>query len=234
MIDYIKTDEKKLIANIKDGCEEAFKSVYIYYYKRLCVYILNFTGDRDLTEDIVQDTFFKLWNHRETLRVDCSLSGYLYRITYNNFIDACREKKKQDNQLENLRVHVLSNLLDDDDLFNQRLQKVKSAIDQLPPRCKEIFLLNKQSGMRYKEIAEHLGLSVKTVENQIGKALNIIRQKIDNKIDIMLLMIFGHDIDFFKRKCRLGKERIFNQRTQKERLLGTRINPQEGSKKIVW
>lgn len=192
MTEYTRAHERHLIEAINAGDEHALKLVYLHFYEKLCIYILNFSADRDLAEDVVQDTFLKLWNSRHNLRSDGALSAYLYKITYNNFIDNYRKTKQLDEELENIRLVTLTELLDDanEDLFNQRLDKVKKAIEQLPPRCKEIFLMNKEKGMRYKEIAKALDLSVKTVENQIGKALQLLRAN-TNLTLIGLLMVLS-------------------------------------------
>lgn len=191
MTDFSKADETDLLKAIHAGEESALKSIYANYYQKLCVYILNFTTDRNLVEDVVQDTFLKLWNKRETLRADGSLNAYLYKVTYNNFIDNYRKTKRLDEELDNIRLASLAELLDDDheEIFSQRLKKVKDAIEQLPTRCKEIFLMNKEKGMRYQQIADELNISVKTVENQIGKALQLLRTNI--YLIIVIILLFG-------------------------------------------
>lgn len=192
MTDYSKADEINLLQAIHAGEESALKSIYTNYYQKLCIYILNFTTDQNLVEDVVQDTFLKLWNKRENLRTDGSLNAYLYKVTYNNFIDNYRKTKRLDEEMDNIKLASLAELLDEDheEIFSQRLQKVKEAIEQLPSRCKEIFLMNKEQGMRYQQIADELGISVKTVENQIGKALQAIRANIYLIIAI-ILTLFG-------------------------------------------
>jgi RNA polymerase sigma-70 factor (ECF subfamily) len=177
MAGYSKADEINLIKAIHAGDENALKTIYRYYYQKLCVYMLNFTTDRNLAEDVVQDTFLKFWDKRASLKLDGSISAYLYRITHNNFIDNYRKAKRWDQELENFRLASLSQLIDDDneDLFDQRLVMVQEAIAQLPERCKEIFLMSKEKGLRYQQIADELDISIKTVENQIGKALQLIR-----------------------------------------------------------
>ncbi|WAC41629.1 RNA polymerase sigma factor [Pedobacter sp. SL55] len=191
MTDYSKADEINLIKAIHAGEESALKSIYSNYYQKLCIYILNFTTDRNLVEDVVQDTFLKLWNNREILRSNGSLNAYLYKITYNNFIDNYRKTKRLDQELDNIRLASLAELLDEDheEVFSQRLQKVKEAIAQLPARCKEIFLMNKEKGMRYQQIADELDISVKTVENQIGKALQAIRAHVYLIVLIILTLL---------------------------------------------
>lgn len=189
MANSTKVNEKSLMAAIKAGNEDAFKTVYLHYYERLCIYILNFTPDRSIAEDVAQDTFLKLWNKRQTLRLDGSLNGYLYRLAYNKFIDICRKNKNLSNDLDAVRLESLSELLEEDEgVFDQKLKQVTLAIESLPPRCKEIFLLSKQSGLRYKDIAEQLGISAKTVEKQIAKALKTIRSKIDATLFTLFLL----------------------------------------------
>ena len=190
MSDSTKINEKRLIADIKAGKKAAYKSVYLKYYERLCIYVLNYTQDRNLAEDIVQDTFLSLWTKRSTLRVDGSLNGYLYRLTYNKLVDVFRKNKKHDNELETLRNETLGDLMEDyEDVYTKKLAQVEKAIDTLPPRCKEVFLLNKMDGMRYKEIADHLGISLKTVENQIGKALASIRKHLSALMIALFLLL---------------------------------------------
>ncbi|MEW2923076.1 RNA polymerase sigma-70 factor [Muricauda sp. ANG21] len=188
MSNFKEIGEKKLITALKNGDEDAFKKVYLHYYERLCVYILNFTTNRDLAQDIVQDTFLKLWNKKENLRTDGSLNSYLYKITYTNFIDTHRKDKKLLDELEEIRLNALTPLVEDHDLFEQRLKNVKLAIEKLPPRRKQIFMMNKQSGMRYKEIADQLDISIKTVENQIGKALSSIRKSIKSSMYSLFIL----------------------------------------------
>lgn len=180
MAGYSKADEINLIKAIHAGDENALKTIYHHYYQKLCVYMLNFTTDRSLAEDVVQDTFLKFWDKRASLKINGSISAYLYRITHNNFIDNYRKAKRWDQELENFKLASLSQLIDDDneDLFDQRLLMVQKAIAQLPERCKEIFLMSKEKGLRYQQIAEELDISIKTVENQIGKALQLIRKQV--------------------------------------------------------
>ena len=190
MSDQTKFNEENLIKAIKCGDDWAYKYVYLKYYDRLCIYILNFTQDRTLAEDIVQDTFLTLWIKKETLQLDRSLNGYLYKLAYNKFVDIYRKTKKMDSQLENIRREALIELLENnDDTYYKKLSMVEHAIEELPTRCKEIFILNKINGLRYKEIAEKLGISTKTVENQIGKALSFIRKQIDTTL-LNLFMFF--------------------------------------------
>ncbi|MBC9796557.1 RNA polymerase sigma factor [Sinomicrobium weinanense] len=188
-MEYFPENETKSISDIRAGSEAAYRSVYLYYYDRLCVYVLNFTSDREVAEDVVQEVFLKLWTRRKELKPEGSLNGYLYTLAYHEFVNAFRQNKQRDKELEAFRLKSLSELLEgNEDAFQRKLEQVKKAIEELPPRCKEIFILNKQHGMRHKEIAAQLDISVKTVENQVGKAMAQLRKKVTSD-SLMLLFL---------------------------------------------
>lgn len=188
-MEYFPENETKSISEIRSGSEAAYRSVYLYYYERLCVYVLNFTSNREVAEDVVQEVFLKLWTRRKQLRPEGSLNGYLYTLTYHEFVNTCRKNKQRDKELEAFRLRSLSELLEsNEEVFQQKLERIKKAIEELPPRCREIFILNKLHGMRHKEIAKRLDISVKTVENQIGKAMSQLRKRVAS--DSLMLLFF--------------------------------------------
>lgn len=200
-MNYSAENEKNMIASIKTGDEMAYKAVYLYFYERLCIYVLNFTTARTIAEDIVQEVLLKLWTKRESLRSDGSLSGYLYLLARNQYIDFYRKKRHFNEKLEALRFESLAELVEvNEDQFEKQLKKVENAIEELPPRCKEIFMMSKLHDMRYREIAEKLDISTKTVENQIGKALSSIRKKVGSKLMTILF--------FFQKRFFEGKKEI--------------------------
>lgn len=177
-----KQNIAQLIARIQAGDEDAFEEVYLYFHRRLCVYILNFTADRSIAEDVAQETLFKFWKSRRKLRPDTNPGALLYRIAYNEFVDVHRKNKWTSPLLETARLESIADLVDDEnELFVQRYEQVKKAIDALPPRSREVFILSKQHGLRYKDIAEKLNISIKTVEVHMGKAYKLIRQKVLGK-----------------------------------------------------
>lgn len=188
-MEYFPENETKSISAIRSGSEAAYRSVYLYYYERLCIYVLNFTSDRVVAEDVVQEVFLKLWTRRQQLKPDGSLNGYLYTLAYNEYINIYRKNRQRDRELEVFRLKSLSELLEgNEEAYQEKLSRVKKAIEELPPRCKEVFLLNKQHGLRHKEIAKRLDISVKTVENQVGKAMTQLRKKVTS--DSLMLLFF--------------------------------------------
>jgi RNA polymerase sigma-70 factor (ECF subfamily) len=178
----------------KKGEKNAFKALYNMYFDKLFVYINSYTNDRSLTQDIVQDTFVKVWNNKEIFDIKQSLGGYLYKTAYHTFIDNYRKVQKNHKLLDTLAYKRMNDLIEEDkDEKDKKIKKIKEAIEKLPPKCKEIFLLSKYQGYKYNEIAEHLNISPKTVEAQMGRAFLIIRKEIkdDDCLNLFLCFYMG-------------------------------------------
>ena len=107
--------------------------------------------------------------------INSSLKNYLFKSCHNQFLQLIRREKIQFDALDKIRWDVISETTLEDDLYDFRMEKLMSLIDQLPPRCKEIFVQNKLEKKKYKEIAMEMGISIKTVENQMSKALHFLR-----------------------------------------------------------
>lgn len=165
-------------AALKKGDSKAFQLLFEKHYKDLFAFINFYTNDEDQSKDIIQETFVKLWNKRETIKEEMSVLAFLHRIAYNIFIDNYRKNKREKASLDTFAYDRLMTLLEEDETEkNKRIVKVKKAIEELPPRCKEVFEMSKFRGYKYAEIAESLDISVKTVEVQMGKAFTYIRNK---------------------------------------------------------
>ncbi|MGB3464709.1 MAG: RNA polymerase sigma-70 factor [Cyclobacteriaceae bacterium] len=173
------TEENEIVRKIIEGEEKAFEIVFNKYYKRLCAYAARFVYTDDTAEEVVQEVFVRFWEKSETLKPDSSLAAYLYRSVYNTCLNLIKHEKVKDSYRDYVRNFMddqsdeLKNAEEQEELFKQ----VVGAIDELPPRCSEIFKLSRFEGLKYQEIAEHLGISLKTVEVQMGKALRVLREK---------------------------------------------------------
>lgn len=187
---YHFINESKCINDIKTGDRDAFKHAFDHFYNKLCNYTTNFTLDFDKAEDIVQAVFISFWNNREHIVITTSLKSYLYKSCYYKYIDTYRKGKRIDQKLEHYRYQKLIELEQKESGPKQkRLKVLNQAIQELPPKCKEIFILSKFEGLKYQEIADYLGISKKTVENQIGKAYTFLREKCKlNTIQVLLLL----------------------------------------------
>lgn len=143
-------------------------------YRPLCLYALHYLQDTDLAEDMVQECFTTLW---EKIRQGFSITNrraYLYMAVRNRCLDHLRRKGVQ---TESLKPHDTYGIIEEDDAEQRSAIEARlwTAIDSLPEKCRQIFLMSKRDGLKYEEIAEELGLSVNTVRNQISKALNTLK-----------------------------------------------------------
>lgn len=181
---------KKLLTRLKKGNTKAYKEIYKCFYGELCVYVFNFTNNQMVAEDIVQDVLMKLWDNRADLNIHTSLKSYLYKAAYFKFIDHYKKKKMINEKLETVRYNLLNEIMIEKSSEDEtRVLHLRKAIDTLPDRCKEIFILSKYEGYQYKEIAAYLGLSPKTVENQVGKAFAILKGIL--KVSLVYLVVDG-------------------------------------------
>lgn len=186
------SDNSILINALKIGEAKAYLFLVDTYHHKLCVYAYGLTHDRDMAEDLVQNVFIRIWNKRDKLNPDFSIIGFLYKSVYNEFIDQYR-KQKQTVPLEKKYIEALSSIVEDEDehYLERIIKLVKTEIQNLPPKCKETFLLSKEEGLTNIEIAEYKKISIKTVEAHISKAFSILRNKIGQKIDSILFILFG-------------------------------------------
>jgi RNA polymerase sigma-70 factor (ECF subfamily) len=181
-------DDRPMIQAIIKGDTTAFKTLFEKYYQPLVAYITTFTNDIHLSEDLGQQALITLWNRRSSLNVNKSTKSFLYTIAYNAYIDHYRKQKRRDSFIDNLRLQALQEgILEDTELMDARIAKLKTIVEQLPPRCREILELNKLDGLPYKAIAETLGISLKTVESQMRIAYQKIRKGFEG--DPMFLII---------------------------------------------
>lgn len=164
--------------------EKQFQHLFKLHYEPLCLFVMNYVKDKDQAEDIVQAVFSSLWSKKDRLDWGDKITHYLYKAAKNNALDHIR-KHKHETRVEDAFFDDISaeGSFSKDSIESIQLILVKKAIQTLPPRCREVFTLQKMSGMTYKEIAEDMGISVKTVENQMIKALAMIREFYTNHKD---------------------------------------------------
>lgn len=201
-IDEVKSDrptvmisgEELFVFNrMVEGDKEAFRFFFEKYYSDLCNLVNLYLHDPVMSEEIVQDIFIYLWEKKENIRIESSLKSYLLRASKNRSLNYIRNKKiKLDiysrlNDFDKGTIEMPDSVLDS----NQLREIINTAIDSLPGRCREIYILGKEKNMSYKEISEELGISVKTVEVQMGKALKKLREQLRPYYnDIFVLFLF--------------------------------------------
>jgi RNA polymerase sigma-70 factor (ECF subfamily) len=173
-----------LVEKIRHGDKYAFEILFNQYYSKLCLFSNTYLNSLDLAHDVVQDVFIKIWDNRESFYIKQSLKAYLYQAVRNQSINSL-QKNKRKQKLENRfqkRIEILKSVNEiDQPIFSteELTEKVWKLVDELPERRRTIFTLYRKHGLSYKEIAEVLGIARKTVENQMGKSLQFLRDKLD-------------------------------------------------------
>lgn len=181
--------QEEVIKGIKEGDKKAFRFLFDQYYSSLCAFVNSYTGDMDSAEEIVQKTFFMLWQKREKLIIKTSVKSYLFTMARNNFLQTQKQRKKQNQLLERLKHQaIIEELEEDKELQEKKIEQLRQLIDQLPPRCQEILRL-KQKGLKYSEIADKLDLSIKTVESQMRIAFQKIKKGFKNSSIILFMVL---------------------------------------------
>lgn len=150
------------------------ESLFHYNYRPLCLYALHYLGNADSAEDVVQESFAALWEKLQEGVVISNRKAYLYMMVRNRCLDQLRRKGIP---TESLKPYDTYGIIEDDDAQerSQTEARLWTAIDSLPEKCRQIFLMSKRDGLKYMEIADELGISENTVRNQISKALKILK-----------------------------------------------------------
>ncbi len=185
------TDDNELFIKLKDGDEQAFKVLFQKYYSSLCHFARQFLGDKELAEETVQDMFVKIWEKRASLNVETSFKNYLFRSVRNHCLNQIQhEKIKQ--QYATKILETAHQEIDQDQYYLEvdLLQRIEKSIDSLPPKRQEIFRLSREQGLKYKEIADTLKISVKTVEAQMGLALKYLRDELKDYDKHLITLLF--------------------------------------------
>lgn len=172
--------------------EESFKSAYNDYFEVVCRFLNYYTRDYHVIEEVVQDVYVKLWQEYQGKEI-CFIKTYLYNSARNRMLNYLRDQANRTVILEKWAKMELENKNTSDCVDKEAFFRLlQAAVDMLPDKCREIFILCKEESLSYKQIAEIKEISVKTVENQMGIALKKIREYVlahsDDTAILLLLM----------------------------------------------
>lgn len=171
-----KTDQE-LITSLQNGDEQAMDVLFRRHYSSICRAVYRILKDSNLAEDIAQEIFLGLWKKREKLNISTSVPAYLKRAAVNKSLNFIRDQKVKFDDEEKMPDLTNNQSTTQQQLEAEDLQKlINESIDLLPPKCRLVFTLSRFEEMSYQEIATKLDISIKTVENQISKALKFLRK----------------------------------------------------------
>ena len=172
-------------ARIAAGDQGAFEQVFRAHYRPLCAFALQYVKDSDGAQDLVQELFTRLWQDREKTNITTSLKSYLFTAVRNrclNIIAAKNRMRPLNDEVDDLEEEETRTEAE----HSERAARVQAAIEGLPEERRKVFRLSRDEGLKYHEIAERLGISIKTVENQMGKALKTLREEL---VDLLPLIV---------------------------------------------
>ena len=175
------------LIRLRSDDRSALRAIFDQQYEPVCRVIFRFVHDPGLTEDLAQEVFVRFWEKRETIKVDSNLPAYLRRMAANEALAHLRKKTRY--QADELPLHLPGHTTAaaDEQFQAQELsQRITQAVDSLPPRCRTVFQLSRFEEKTYQEIADELEISIKTVENQMGKALKVLREKLGDYLAMLL------------------------------------------------
>ncbi|WP_238354343.1 RNA polymerase sigma-70 factor [Fulvivirga marina] len=185
------TDLQDIAFKIRSGDEQAFEHLFKVHYSGMCGYALRYVEDSAQAEEVVQDVFLGFWEKRLTLEITGSLEAYLYRSVRNKCLNHIKhEKVKYRFAMSHVSSQSIEERRVDDKVVELELrEKIEACVDQLPPERKRIFKLSREEGMKYKDIAAQLDISIKTVETQMGKALKFLRENLMEYLPALAIML---------------------------------------------
>lgn len=167
------------ISSLQKGDNKAFEQLFSLYAKRLYGFALGYLKSKEEAEEIVQEVFLKVWDNRAELSFHKSVESYIFTIARNGILNTIRKSKSENTYQAYLKINPGKSILLDEELnFNELEKAYQNAIEQLPPRRKEIYLMSKEQSLSNAEIAARMNISLKTVENQMTAAVSLIRRNL--------------------------------------------------------
>ena len=167
-----------LIERLKSGEESAYRDLFDQYYAPLTSFAFRFTRSYEVSKDVVQNLFIKLYQNRYDLAIHSDIKSYLYKAVYHGSLNEVRKETLRDEHHQHYTTEYLAAQYEQAREETEKEHKVFRAIGQLSPKCRQIFLMSRIDGKKNHEIATELGLSVRTIETQISQALKSIRKTV--------------------------------------------------------
>lgn len=189
--DGFTVDERQLLKALAEGDPDAFTMLYHRYGGKLHAHLLRMIKSEELSKEIFQEIFMKIWEYRGRIDIDRPFGAFLYKIAENKVYDHFRKITREKRLADSLLATSLASHTDTEDrmMYQESVGLINRAIDQLPPARKQIYLLCKVEGRSYEEIAGLLGVSTSTVNDHIVKANRFLRKVLAAHADTVILWI---------------------------------------------
>jgi RNA polymerase sigma-70 factor (ECF subfamily) len=195
----LNVDSEFLIRQLKKGEESAYEMLFKEYYQMLVIFANKYLYDIEASKELVQDLFVYIYEKREKIEINSSLKSYLFRSVHNRSLNLINSERIRNKYAEHISrtIDLDENTIEKQMNHSELEHAIYRAIGDLPPKCRDIFKLNRFEGMSNSEIAEKLKLSKRTVETQISKALKILRVKLEPYSAALILIFIAIEIRFF-------------------------------------
>lgn len=186
-------DEKHLLMEISSGSAESFQKLYERWVSRLYSFVYRYVKSEDVADDIVQETFFRVWSNRQRLDPFCSFKSYLFTISYHLLLKELRRQLNNPSMEDYVeyesRMSISGEYIEKHIDFEQFKEELAKAKTKLTPRQREIFELNKEQGVPVSDIAFRLSITEQVVRNQLSASLKVIRAELQ-QYACMLTLFF--------------------------------------------
>ncbi len=178
----LSKEDQYYVDRIHAGNKQVFDKMFMQYYSGLCNFVWHIIKTEDAYEDLVQDIFVKIWIGRQDWHPHASIKSYLFRSAKNQALNYLRSYDVINiDQEDDIEEEISGDINIEEELYRKDLSKaVQSAIESLPERCRLVFVMHRQEGLKYNEIADILNISINTVEKQMGRAFRILRKLLIN------------------------------------------------------
>lgn len=175
----MKDADIQLFERISENDHQAFRQLFEKFYQSLCRFSIGICHHPDNAEEAVQMVFVKLWEQRDSIRISSSVKAYLFTAVHHTTLNLLKKESNLNrDEAGNKRIYNEFYETGEEEDEEERLSKLIAAVNDLPPRCAEVFKLAKISGLKQTEVAIKLNISKKTVEAQIAKAKRILQEKL--------------------------------------------------------
>lgn len=182
--------ESETRAQIKQGSETAFEMLFNDYYVPLVNYSNTLVRDKEDAEDIVQQVYISVWQKRTEIDKIDSLRNYLYRAVHNSSLNRIKQRTVRSDYAKE-QMYVITNRQETSIIQKELQQKIEKSIEKLPEQCAKVFKMSRFEELKYQEIALALNISVKTVENHMGKALKLMREMLKEYLPVVLIILYN-------------------------------------------